>query len=94
MKRFKCPNSFTIVTFIPTEAMNSRKPTANVFPHEIVLVGLMVSMQDLGFMIYKIICCCGVLLHFLGHCTLKRTRSIPESTKMERTFFKINSSEH
>lgn len=40
------------------EAINYRKPIANVFPHEIMFVGLIVSMQDLGFMIYKIICCC------------------------------------
>lgn len=76
------------------EAINYRKPTTTVFPHEIMFVGLIVSMQDLGFMIYKIICCCGVLIHFLGQCILKRTGSIPESMKMERTFFKINSSEH
>lgn len=74
------------------EAINYRKPTINIFLHEIMFVGLIVSMQDLGFMIHKIIC--GVLLHFLGQCILKRTGSIPESMKMERTFFKINSSEH
>lgn len=74
MKRFECPNSFAIVIFIPMEARNYRKPTANVFPHEIMLVGIIVYVQDLGFMIYKIICFCGVLLHFLGQCTLKRTR--------------------
>lgn len=76
MKRFECPNSFTVVTFIPTEAIISRKPTANVFPHEIVVVGSMVSMQGLGFMIYKIICCCGVLLHLLGQCTLEREQEV------------------
>lgn len=79
---------------MPVEAINSRKPAASIFPHEMMLIGLMVSMQDLGFSVYKIICCCGVLLHFLGQCTLKRIRSIPESMKTERTFFKINSSEH
>lgn len=83
-----------LLLFIPMKAINHRKPTANAFPHEIMLVGLIVAMQDLGFMIYKIICCCGILLHLLGQRTLKRTRSIPESIKMERTFFKINSSEH
>lgn len=83
-----------LLLFISMEAINYRKPAANVFPHEIMLVGLIVAMQDIGFMKYKIISSWGVLLHLLGQCTLKRTRSIPESIKMERTFFKINSSEH
>lgn len=84
MKWFECLKSFKIVTFIPMEAIKARKPTVDVFPHEIMLVCLMASMQDLRFTMHNIICYCGVLLHFLGHCALKRTKShsrVPEDAK-------------
>lgn len=81
------PVPLQLLLFIPMKAINYRKPTTNAFPHEIMLVGLIVAMQDLGFMIYKIICCCGILLHLLGQRTLKRTRSIPESIKDGKNIF-------
>lgn len=83
MKRFECLNFFTIVTFIPVEAIKAGRPVVAASAHEITFVCLMASVQHQGYMGHNTVCYCGVLLDFVN-----------QSLKMERLFFRMNSSEH
>lgn len=76
------------------EAIKARKPAGDAFAHKIMLVCLMASLQDVGFTIHNVICCCGILLHFLGQCALKGTKSHSQIPEDGKDIFKINSSAH